>query len=37
VLVVHDGRIVEDGTPAGLIGAEGRFAALHKAWLDSLV
>ncbi|MDO2935291.1 ABC transporter ATP-binding protein [Paeniglutamicibacter sulfureus] len=37
VLVVHDGRIVEDGTPAELIGAEGRFAALHKAWLDSLV
>ena len=37
VLVVHDGRIVEDGTPTELIGAEGRFAALHKAWLDSLV
>lgn len=37
VLVVHDGQIVEDGTPDELIGAEGRFAALHKAWRDSLV
>ena len=37
VLVVHDGKIVEDGSPEELITAEGRFAALHKAWLDSLV
>ncbi|QXQ09466.1 ABC transporter ATP-binding protein [Paeniglutamicibacter sp. Y32M11] len=37
VLVVHDGHIVEDGTPAELISSEGRFAALHKAWRDSLV
>ena len=37
VLVVHDGKIVEDGSPEELIAAEGRFAALHKAWLDSLV
>ena len=37
VLVVHDGKIVEDGAPAELIGSEGRFAALHKAWKDSLV
>ncbi|WP_313810882.1 ABC transporter ATP-binding protein [Glutamicibacter sp.] len=37
VLVVHGGRIVEDGSPAQLISAEGRFAALHKAWQDSLV
>ncbi|MGQ3383937.1 ABC transporter ATP-binding protein [Glutamicibacter sp. TV12E] len=37
VLVVHDGRISEDGTPQQLIADEGRFAALHKAWKDSLV
>ena len=37
VLVVHGGQIVEDGTPEELIAAEGRFAALHKAWEDSLV
>ncbi|MBT1001359.1 ABC transporter ATP-binding protein/permease [Paenarthrobacter sp. DKR-5] len=37
VLVIHDGRVVEDGTPAELISGEGRFAALHRAWRDSLV
>ncbi|GAP60452.1 lipid A export ATP-binding/permease protein MsbA [Arthrobacter sp. Hiyo1] len=37
VLVVHEGRIVEDGTPAALIGGGGRFARLHGAWKDSLV
>jgi ATP-binding cassette subfamily B protein len=37
VLVVHDGRIVEDGTPDELIGGGGRFAKLHGAWKDSLV
>ena len=37
VLVVHDGRVVEDGTPAQLIGGGGRFAQLHGAWKDSLV
>ena len=37
VLVVHDGRIVEDGTPAELISGGGRFAQLHGAWRDSLV
>ncbi|WP_445153447.1 ABC transporter ATP-binding protein [Arthrobacter sp. Hor0625] len=37
VLVVHDGRVVEDGTPAELIGGGGRFAKLHGAWKDSLV
>ncbi|MBE1465870.1 ABC transporter ATP-binding protein [Kibdelosporangium phytohabitans] len=37
VLVVEGGRIVEDGSPADLV-AEGRgeFAALHRAWLESL-
>jgi ATP-binding cassette subfamily B protein len=37
VLVMEHGRIVEDGTPADLIGGSGRFATLHKAWRDSLV
>ncbi|MDP5227597.1 MULTISPECIES: ABC transporter ATP-binding protein [Arthrobacter] len=37
VLVVHDGRVVEDGTPEELIQGGGRFAALHGAWKDSLV
>ncbi|MCM3807703.1 ABC transporter ATP-binding protein/permease [Streptomyces sp. DR7-3] len=37
VLVMADGRIVEDGPPARLIAGEGRFAALHQAWRDSLV
>jgi ABC-type multidrug transport system fused ATPase/permease subunit len=36
VLVVEQGRIVEDGTPAALIDADGRYAALHRAWIDSL-
>jgi ATP-binding cassette subfamily B protein len=37
VLVVHDGRVVEDGTPEELVAAGGRFAELHSAWKDSLV
>jgi len=38
VLVLDGGRVVEDGTPADLIAtADGRYAALHTAWLDSLV
>ncbi|MFJ2343066.1 ABC transporter ATP-binding protein [Streptomyces antimycoticus] len=37
VLVMADGRIVEDGSPDRLIAGEGRFAALHQAWRDSLV
>jgi ATP-binding cassette subfamily B protein len=36
VLVVHDGRVIEDGTPEQLIGGDGRFAQLHRAWKDSL-
>ncbi|WP_433267892.1 ABC transporter ATP-binding protein [Actinosynnema sp. CS-041913] len=36
VLVLDGGRIVEDGTPEDLIGDDGRFAALHTAWRDSL-
>lgn len=37
VLVIDGGRIVEDGTPAELIAETGRFADLHRAWLESLV
>ena len=36
VLVIENGAIVEDGSPADLIGARGRYAALHRAWMDSL-
>ena len=36
VLVIEGGRIVEDGPPATLIGAGGRYAALHRSWIDSL-
>ncbi|MER6285592.1 ABC transporter ATP-binding protein [Streptomyces sviceus] len=36
VLVMEHGRIVEDGTPAGLVAGTGRFADLHRAWRDSL-
>ena len=38
VLVLENGRIVEDGAPAELIHrADGRYAALHQAWVQSLV
>jgi len=38
VIVVDDGRVVEDGAPADLVRAgEGRYASLHRAWVDSLV
>ena len=37
VLVVADGRVIEDGTPADLVGGTGDFAGLHRAWADSLV
>jgi ATP-binding cassette subfamily B protein len=36
VLVMEHGRIVEDGSPAELVGGTGRFADLHRAWRDSL-
>ncbi len=37
VLVLEHGRIVEDGPPEALIGREGgRYAALHRAWVESL-
>ena len=37
VIVLDDGRVVEDGAPSDLIGGTGRYAALHSAWVDSLV
>ncbi len=37
VLVLEQGRIVEDGPPDELFGrAGGRYAALHRAWVESL-
>lgn len=37
VLVLEHGQVVEDGSPADLIGREGgRYAALHRAWEESL-
>jgi ATP-binding cassette subfamily B protein len=36
VLVVNDGEVVEDGSPAELVAQGGRFAALYQAWQDSM-
>ncbi len=36
VLVMADGRIIEDGQPEELIGGDGAFAGLHAAWRESL-
>ncbi|WP_319446578.1 MULTISPECIES: ABC transporter ATP-binding protein [unclassified Mycobacterium] len=36
VLVLDHGRIVEDGPPAELVRSDGAYAALHRAWVDSL-
>jgi ABC-type multidrug transport system fused ATPase/permease subunit len=38
VLIVDDGRIVEDGSPAELIASPAsRYRELHQAWADSLI
>jgi ATP-binding cassette, subfamily B, bacterial len=37
VLVVDGGLVVEDGPPARLVQAGGRYATLHQQWADSLV
>jgi len=37
VLVVDEGRVVEDGPPATLVAGGGRYATLHHQWRDSLV
>lgn len=36
VLVIEDGRIVEDGSPVELVASGGRFADLHADWQRSL-
>ncbi|MEN3273882.1 MAG: ATP-binding cassette, subfamily bacterial [Actinomycetota bacterium] len=36
VIVVDAGRVVEDGHPSDLIGGTGRYAALHRQWIESL-
>lgn len=36
VLVLEHGEVVEDGPPEELIDAGGRFAGLHRAWVESL-
>ncbi|MFJ6573691.1 ABC transporter ATP-binding protein [Streptomyces sp. NPDC091292] len=36
VLVMADGRVIEDGTPKDLIAGTGPFAGLHQAWRESL-
>jgi ATP-binding cassette subfamily B protein len=36
VLVVSDGRIVQDGSPEALLDEAGEFAALHEAWRASV-
>lgn len=37
VLVLEHGKVIEDGSPRELMAAEeGRYAALHRAWLESL-
>lgn len=37
VLVMQDGRIVEDGPTRELLSGTGRFATLHQAWRETLV
>jgi ATP-binding cassette subfamily B protein len=36
VLVIDNGRIVEDGEPGELRRGEGRYGSLHRAWVKSL-
>ena len=36
VLVIDDGRVVEDGTPSDLRERSGRYGSLHRQWLQSL-
>ena len=37
VVVIDDGRIVEDGTPAELLDRPSRYGQLYQAWAESLV
>jgi ATP-binding cassette subfamily B protein len=36
VLVVDDGRVVEDGAPSDLRTRSGRYGQLHRQWVESL-
>jgi len=36
VLVIDDGRVVEDGEPGELRQSGGRYGSLHRAWVESL-
>ena len=36
VLVIEGGRIAEDGPPGLLLAGQGRYAALHASWRESL-
>ena len=36
VLVLEHGRIIEDGSPAELVAANGSYAKLHQAWQEAL-
>jgi ATP-binding cassette subfamily B protein len=36
VLVIDDGRVVEDGAPADLRRRSGRYGLLHRQWVESL-
>ena len=36
VLVIGEGRVIEDGTPTDLLRSEGHYHALNAAWLESL-
>jgi ATP-binding cassette, subfamily B, bacterial len=36
VLVLRSGRVIEDGTPAELMGGRGEYAELHARWAASL-
>ncbi|MGH3920977.1 MAG: ABC transporter ATP-binding protein, partial [Pseudonocardiaceae bacterium] len=36
VLVLSDGKVIEDGPPSQLITGSGPFATLHSAWHTSL-
>ena len=36
VLVLRAGRVIEDGTPAELMGGAGEYADLHARWAASL-
>jgi ABC-type multidrug transport system fused ATPase/permease subunit len=36
VLVIDDGRVIEDGSPRDLLTQGGRWARLHEAWEESL-